>query len=78
MSEPMVRLFGESWFTSGKISLTFIGKGVQQGDAVTIGGRVTDVRTVAGGAEVHLELWMDKADGARPVIGRASGLIASQ
>jgi len=59
-------------------SLTFVGKGVQQGDAVTIGGRVTDVRTVAGGAEVHLELWMDKSDGARPVIGRASGLIASR
>lgn len=76
MSEPMVHLFGESWFTRGKISLTFIGKGVQQGDAVTIGGRVTDSKPAPDGSEVHLELWMEKAAGTRPVVGRASGLIA--
>lgn len=76
MSEPMVRLFGESWFVSGKIALSFIGKGVQQGDKVTIGGRVTDVEPEAGGLRVSLELWLEKAAGERPVLGRASGLLA--
>jgi hypothetical protein len=76
MSEPMVRLFGAGWFTSGKISLTFVGKGVQQGDPVSIGGRVIEVEPVPGGHRIGLEIWMDKADGSRPVVGRASAILA--
>src|SRR5688572_19702448 len=34
MSEPLVRLFGASWFTTGKLALSFLGRGVQQGDKV--------------------------------------------
>lgn len=75
MSEPMVRFFGEGWFTSGKIALTFIGKGVQQGDRVTVCSQVADLELGPGRTRVHLDVWMDKADGSRPVVGRASGLL---
>lgn len=71
MSEPMVRVFGESWFRTGKIELTFIGTGVQQGDPVTIRGRVKGI----DGGRVTLELWMEKQDGTKAVVGEASGLL---
>lgn len=76
MSEPMVKLFGAAWFTTGRLALTFIGKGVQQGDKVVIGGRITEIDAGADGRRVSLEVWMDKADGARAVVGRASAVLA--
>jgi hypothetical protein len=78
MSEMMVNLFGWSWFSSGRISLTFIGKGVQQGDQVVCGGQVKAVEDGPDGRRIILEIWMDKADGARPVIGEASAIWAPQ
>lgn len=79
MSEPMVRLFGSSWFTSGEISLRFIGTGIQQGDRVTCGARVREVQAGAAGdfPRVVLDVWMEKADSTRPVLGTASAILRS-
>lgn len=77
MSEPLVRMFGASWFATGRLALTFIGKGVQQGDQVMIGGQVTEIEPCQGGSRISLEIWMDKVDGARPVVGRASAVLAT-
>ncbi len=74
MSEMLVAFFGWTWFTSGHIALTFIGKGVQQGDEVVCGGRIKSIEDGAEGRRVILDIWMDKADGARPVIGEASAI----
>lgn len=77
LSEPLVRFFGASWFTSGEISLRFIGKGVQQDDLVRCGGTVREI--VPGNDHRHrrvlLDVWMEKADGVRPVIGTASAMV---
>src|SRR5437879_10282738 len=72
MSEPMVDLFGASWFTTGSISLTFIGKGVQQGDEVTCRGAVKVIDPIDRGWRVCLEVWMEKTDGVKAVIGEAT------
>ena len=77
MSEPMVSFFGSSWFTSGELALRFIGKGVQQGDHVTCGASVTEVRA-GSPPRVVFDVWMEKADGARPVLGTASALLEGQ
>jgi hypothetical protein len=79
MSEPMVRFFGSSWFTSGEISLRFIGTGIQQGDRVTCGARVRAVQPSAAGEfpRLILDVWMEKADGSRPVLGTASAILRS-
>ncbi len=74
MSEMMVRLFGWSWFSTGRIDLTFIGKGVQQGDRVTCGGCVKALEDAPNGRRVIVEIWMDKEDGGRPVVGEASAI----
>src|SRR5205085_7888183 len=58
LSEPMVALFGESWFTTGRIALTFIGTGVQQGDRVRCRGRVAAVDGPPAAPRPTLEGWM--------------------
>lgn len=78
MSEPMVAFFGASWFTTGKISLTFIGRGVQQGDPVTIHATVTGIDDEPQGRHVRFDLEMqkEKEGGTTPVVvGEASGIL---
>jgi hypothetical protein len=80
MSEPMVDFFGASWFTTGEISLRFVGKGIQQGDRVACGGSVRDVVDSGDGAgeRVMLDVWMEKDNGSRPVFGTASAGLSSE
>jgi hypothetical protein len=78
MSEPMVDLFGASWFTTGSISLTFIGTGVQQGDEVTCRGAVRAIEAVDGGRRVSIEVWMEKADGVKAVLGEAAAVLVDE
>jgi hypothetical protein len=77
LSEPLVRFFGASWFTSGEISLRFIGKGVQQHDLVRCGGTVREITPDDDHLHrrVVLDIWMEKANGVRPVIGTASAIV---
>jgi hypothetical protein len=80
MSEPMVSFFGSSWFTSGELSLRFIAPGVQQGDRVTCGASVREVQAGSDGepARLILDVWMEKADGSRPVLGTASAIAGNR
>ena len=77
LSEPLVRFFGAAWFTSGEISLRFIGKGVQQHDVVRCGGTVREIVEDSDRfhRRVFLDIWMEKANGVRPVIGTASAVL---
>jgi hypothetical protein len=68
---------GSSWFTSGELALRFIGKGVQQGDHVTCGASVREVQA-GSPPRVVFDVWMEKADGARPVLGTASAVLEGQ
>jgi hypothetical protein len=75
VSELMVKMFGESWLSTGEYQLAFTGKGVQQGDLITCGGVVASVEDLADGDQhVHLDLWIEK-NGVRPVLGKASAVL---
>jgi hypothetical protein len=72
MSEPMVHAFGESWFTTGDIALTFIGKGVQQGDKVTVAGSARELDSETNRATFGLTM----SRGATVVVaGEASAAL---
>ena len=77
VSEPLVNLFGRSWFTTGEFAIRFIVHGVQQGDRVTIGGEVREIQQGDDGGprRVLLDVWMEKEGGIRPVIGTASAVL---
>jgi hypothetical protein len=78
VSELLVRLFGERWFTTGQYSLTFTGKGVQQGDMLTCHAKVASVAPVEGGDfRISLDLRMQKDDGSTPVFGKARAVTAA-
>jgi hypothetical protein len=78
-SELLVRFFGERWFTAGQYTLTFTGKGVQQGDMLTCHAKVASVEPIEGGdLRISFDLNMQKDDGSTPVFGKASGVIAAQ
>ncbi|MBV9748448.1 MAG: hypothetical protein JO157_06525 [Acetobacteraceae bacterium] len=75
ISELMVNFFGQSWLSTGKYQLAFVGKGLQQGDQITCGGVVTAIDELPDGDQaVQLDVWIEK-HGARPVLGRASGVL---
>lgn len=75
LSEMMIATFGLSWFESGDYELAFVGKGVQQNDWLTFHARVSAVEPESGGLRVRLDVWGEKDDGAKPIVGRASAVF---
>ena len=75
VAELMIGLFGESWAGEGRYRVKFIGTGLQQGDAIAVHGIVRTVSPLEDGRErVTLDLWIERADGAKAVVGEASGV----
>ncbi len=64
--------FGQKWLYHGKISVSFIGGGVVNGDVVTSHGLVTAIEPEEGGTRLKLDVWMENQDGAKIVVGEAS------
>lgn len=76
MSEMLVNYFGPSWLQGGKISLIFVG-GVQEGDELTCCGTIMDKIKEYAGSLLHLDIRMEKAQGLKVVVGKATGLLRS-
>lgn len=74
MTEFMVQLFGKDWFTSGTITNQFIGGGVIDRDNVTMHAKVSGVEPEGGRKRVKLEIWLDREDGQKALVGTASSL----
>jgi hypothetical protein len=77
MSEPLVSFFGAAWFTGGSLALTFVGKGVQQGDRVAIRGTITGVEPGDDGTLVTADISMTKGD-IVVVVGQARCLMPAR
>jgi len=75
MSEMLVNFFGPSWLQGGRISLTFIDGGVQQGDEITCHGIIVERVEDETGVRLNLDIWMEKGEGVKVAVGKASGLV---
>jgi len=75
MSELMVNAFGERYIKGGKISIRFVNGGVQNGDAITVKGVVSEKTPEPGGVRVVCDIWMEKGKGVKVVVGQASALL---
>ena len=75
MSELLVNFFGPSWLKGGKIALTFINGGVQQGDEIICRGVITERVEEESGIWLNLDIWMEKGEGVKVAVGKASGII---
>jgi hypothetical protein len=74
LSEMLLNFYGPGWLKGGKFLASFINKGVQEGDVVTCRGIVTDEVREKAGKRVSLDIWMEKSQGLKVVVGEASGI----
>ena len=75
MSEMLVNFFGPGWLQGGKISLTFIDGGVQDGDEVTCRGTIVEKVEEETSVRLNLDIWMEKGQGVKVAVGKASGML---
>jgi len=73
VSELMTRTFGAGWFFGGQMSVKLVNV-VWPEDELTIRGKVVETVRECGRTRVHADVWCEKADGVKTVVGRASAL----
>lgn len=72
VSQMMVRWLGAGFVQGGKISASFI-QPVYEGDTLTARAVVKSVEQVSGRAHVTVECWCENQQGAKTMVGSASG-----
>jgi len=70
--EMLYNYFGQNWFHHGKIKVSFIGGGAINGDVVIVHGVVTGIETEEAGDRLKLDVWMEKENQDKIVVGEAS------
>lgn len=72
VSQMMVKWLGAGFVQGGKISASFI-QPVYEGDTLTAHAVVKSVEEVSGRPHVTVECWCENQDGAKTMVGSASG-----
>lgn len=76
MSQMLLDFFGPYWLKGGVISQNFINDGVQEGDRLVGHGRIIGMSEEAAGIRLNLDIWMEKGQGVKILVGKASGLVS--
>jgi len=75
MSQMLLDFFGPYWLKGGVISQNFINGGVQEGDRLSGHGRIIGMSEEEAGIRLTLDIWMEKNQGIKVLVGKASGLV---
>jgi len=73
ISEMMTTRFGEGWFAGGRMNVNLVNV-VWRGDTVTPRGIVREVTPEGSRRRAQLQVWCEKADGTKVVVGNASAI----
>ena len=73
LSEMMTERFGAGWYRGGRMNANLVNV-LWGGDTVTARGLVTEATLEGGRRRSHMQIWCEKADGTRVVVGTASAL----
>ncbi len=73
ISEMMTRNFGAGWFCGGKLSVSLVNV-VWPNDPLRICGKVREEVAEGAKTRVHADVWCEKADGVKTIVGTASAL----
>jgi acyl dehydratase len=73
VSEMMVERFGPGWLQGGRMSVNLVNV-LWQKDAVTCRGQVTALTPEGSRRRAHLQVWCEKDDGTKVVVGTASAV----
>ena len=73
VSEMMTVRFSEGWFAGGRMNVALVNV-LWRGDVVTARGIVREVTPEGSRRRAQLEVWCEKADGTKVVVGTASAV----
>jgi acyl dehydratase len=73
ISEMMTTRFGEGWLAGGRMNVALVNV-VWRGDTLTARGIVREVVPEGSRERAKLEVWCEKDDGTKVVIGSASAI----
>jgi acyl dehydratase len=73
ISEIMTRNFGAGWFCGGKLNVSLVNV-VWPNDRLTVRGKMREEIPEGSKTRVHADVWCEKADGVKTVVGTASAL----
>jgi 3-hydroxybutyryl-CoA dehydratase len=73
LSEMMTRNFGAGWFYGGRLNVKLVNV-VWPDDALRIRGRIREEVPEGGRTRVHADVWCEKGDDVKTVVGTASAL----
>jgi len=74
ISEMLLSFFGPEYFNSGRFQATYVSP-VFEDDEIIIKGTVRDRVSENGKTRLECDVWMEKADGTKTVVGTASALV---
>ncbi len=77
LSEMMTRRFGEGWYCGGRMNVNLVNV-VWGSDRVTCRGVVTELSAEGPRQRAHLQVWCEKADGTKVVVGTASACVTRE
>jgi acyl dehydratase len=73
LSGLLTREFGDGWYRGGKMSVALVNV-VWCGDTITARGTVREERPEGRRTRLVLDVWCEKSDGTKVVVGSASAL----
>ena len=73
LSEMMTNRFGEGWYRGGRMDVNLVNV-LWQGEKVMAKGRVRSKVREGAAMRSEVDIWCEKEDGTKFVVGRASGL----
>ncbi len=73
ISELMTRAFGVGWFCGGKLNVNLVNV-LWGGEQVTARGRITGTVAEGGRTRVHADVWCEKPDGTKTIVGAVSAV----
>ena len=74
VAELMGHAFGLGWHLAGKLDVRLVNV-VWVGDVITTRGKVREEAVEGAKRRVHLDVWCEKADGTKALVGSASALV---
>jgi acyl dehydratase len=75
LSEMMTLRFGQGWYSGGRMNVNLVNV-LWRGERVSCRGRVLEVSPSGRRQRAQLQVWCEKSDGTKVVVGSASALLA--
>lgn len=73
LSEIMTRAFGAGWFCGGKLNVNLVNV-LWPNDRLSVRGKVREEVREGAKTRVHVDVWCEKPDGVKTIVGTASAL----